>query len=80
MDKEVVVHIHNGIFNSIQFSCSVVSNLMNCSTPGLPYSAIKRNSFESVLMRWMNPETIIQSEVSQKEKDKYSVLMHIYRI
>ena len=35
------------------------------------YSAIKRNTFESVLMRWMNIEPIIQSEVSQKEKDKY---------
>ena len=34
------------------------------------YSAIKRNAFESVLMRWMNLETIVQSEVSQKEKDK----------
>ena len=44
------------------------------------YSAIKRNTFESVLMRWMNPEPIIQSEVSQKEKDKYRILMHIYRI
>ena len=44
------------------------------------YSAIKRNSFESVLLRWMNLESIIQSEVSQKEKDKYCILMHIYRI
>ena len=44
------------------------------------YSAIKRNSFKLVLMRSMNPEPIIQSEVSQKEKDKYWVLMHIYRI
>ena len=44
------------------------------------YSAIKRNSFESVLMRWMNLEPIIQSEVSQKEKDKYRILMHIYGI
>ena len=44
------------------------------------YSAIKRNSFESVLMRWMNLEPIIQSEVSQKEKDKYRILTHIYRI
>ena len=35
------------------------------------YSAIKRNTFESVLMRWMNLEPIMQSEVSQKEKDKY---------
>ena len=43
-------------------------------------SAIKRNAFESVLMRQMNLESIIQSEVSQKEKDKYHILMHIYRI
>ena len=43
------------------------------------YSAIKRNTFESVLMRWMNLESIIQSEVSQKEKDKYHILTHIYR-
>ena len=48
MDKEVLVHIHNGIL-----------------------LAIKRDTFESVLMRWMNIEPIIQSEVSQKEKDKY---------
>ena len=41
------------------------------------YSAIKRNAFELVLMRWMNLEPIIQSEVSQKEKDKYHILMHI---
>ena len=44
------------------------------------YSAIKRNAFESVLMKWMNLEPIIQSEVSQKEKDKYCILMHIYGI
>ena len=44
------------------------------------YLAIKRNAFESVLMRWMNLEPIIQSEVSQKEKDKYHILMHIYGI
>jgi len=48
MDKEAVVHVHNGI-----------------------YSAIKRNAFESVLMRWMNLESITHSEVSQKEKYKY---------
>ena len=41
------------------------------------YSAIKRNTFESVLMRWMNPEPIILSKVSQKEKDKYCILMHM---
>ena len=44
------------------------------------YSAIKRNAFESVLMRWMNPKPIIQSEVSQKEKDKYCILTHTYGI
>ena len=38
---------------------------------------IKRNAFESVLMRWMNLEPITQSEVSQKEKDEYHILMHI---
>ena len=42
------------------------------------YSAIKRSTFESVLMRWMNLEPIIQSEASQKEKDKYHILTHIY--
>ena len=57
MDKEVVVHIHNGILLSH-----------------------KRDAFESVLMRWMNIEPIIQSEVSQKEKDKYHILTHIYGI
>ena len=44
------------------------------------YSAIKKNSFQSVLMRRMKLEPIIQSEVSQKEKHQYSTLMHIYRI
>ena len=39
-------------------------------------SAIKMNAFGSVLMRWMNLELIIQSEVSQKEKDKYHILTH----
>ena len=44
------------------------------------YSAIKNNAFESVLMRWMKLEPIIQSEVSQKVKHQYSTLMHIYGI
>ena len=57
MDKEVVVHIHNGILLSH-----------------------KRNAFESVLMRWMKAEPMIQSEVSQKEKDKYCILTHKYGI
>ena len=42
------------------------------------YSAIKKNAFESVLMRWMKLEPIIQSEVSKKEKHQYSILTHIY--
>ena len=41
---------------------------------------IKKNSFESVLMRWMKLEPIIQSEVSQKDKDHYNILTHIYGI
>ena len=44
------------------------------------YSAIKKNSFESVLMRWMKLEPIIQSEVSQKDKHQYGILMQIYGI
>ena len=42
------------------------------------YSAIKKTTFESVLMRWMKLEPIIQSEVSQKEKHQYSILTHMY--
>ena len=44
------------------------------------YSAIERNEFESVLVRWMNLEPVIQSEVNQKEKNKYGMLRHIYGI
>ena len=44
------------------------------------YSAIKRNAFQSVLMKWMNLESIIDSEVSQKEKVKYHILTHMYGI
>ena len=41
---------------------------------------MKRNTFESILIEWMNLEPIIQSEISQKEKDKYCILTYIYRI
>ena len=44
------------------------------------YSASKKNSSESVLMKWMKLEPIIQSEVSEKDKDQYSILTHIYGI
>ena len=54
MDKEVVVHIHNGILLSY-----------------------KKNASESVIMRWMKLEPIIQSEISQKEKHQFSILTHI---
>ena len=48
------------------------------------YNAIllshKRHTFESVLMRWMNLEPVIQSEVSQKEKNNYCILKHVFGI
>ena len=44
------------------------------------YSAIKRNTLESVLKRWRNLEPVTQSEVRQKEEDKYHILTHIYGI
>ena len=53
-------------------------NSVNIQNRKLIY--IKKNTFESVLMRWMKLEPIIQSEVSQKEKHQYSILTHIYGI
>ena len=44
------------------------------------YSTIKKNKFESVLVRWKNLKPVIQSAISQKEKRKYSILTHIYRV
>ena len=44
------------------------------------YLAIKKNEIGSFVEAWMDLETAIQSEVSQKEKNKYSILTHIYRI
>ena len=44
------------------------------------YPVIKKNAFESVLMRWMKLEPIIQSEVSQKEKHQYSILTHMWNL
>ena len=43
------------------------------------YSAIKRNEIELYIVRWMDLETVIQSEVSQKEKNKYHMLTHMYK-
>ena len=44
------------------------------------YSAIKRSKIELFVVRWMDLETVIQSEVSQKEKNKYHMPAHIYGI
>ena len=44
------------------------------------YSAITRNKIELFVVRWMDVESVIQSEVSQKEKNKYRMLTHIYGI
>ena len=44
------------------------------------YLGIKKNKFESVIVRWMNLEPVMKSKVSQKEKNKYQVLTHIYEI
>ena len=44
------------------------------------YSVIKRNKIELFVVRWMDPESVTQSEVSQKEKNKYRMLTHIYEI
>ena len=65
--------------------CSVVSDSLrhlDYITHHVPLSLgfSQNNTFESVLMRWMKLEPIIQSEVSQKEKHQYSILTHIYGI
>ena len=44
------------------------------------YSAIKRNEIGSFVETWVDLETVIKSEVSYKEKNKYCILMHIYGI
>ena len=44
------------------------------------YSAIKRNEIELFVVRWMDLESVIQNEVSQKEKNKYRMLTHTYEI
>ena len=44
------------------------------------YSAIRRNEIELFVVRWMDLESVIQSEISQKQKNKYRMLTHIYGI
>ena len=64
----------------VSLSLQPVSHRSGSLNLKLYYSAIKKNTFESVLMRWMKLEPIIQSEVSQKENHQYSILTHIYGI
>ena len=70
---------HSTIYNSQAMEDEWIRKLWYMDTMEY-YSAIKRNAFASVLMRWRNLEPIIQSEVSQKEKNKCHILMHIYGI
>ena len=72
-----IIEINNTLYSYL-WKCKLCLVKMHLIT--VLYSAIKKNSFESVLMRWMKLEPIIQSEVSQKDKDQYSILMHIYGI
>ena len=66
MDCNLPVSSVHGIFQARVLEWGAIAfSEMEC------YSDIKRNAFESILMRWMNLESIIQSEASQKEKDKY---------
>ena len=69
-------HVYSLCSSSLQF-CPHPTSIFKHSALEY-YSAIKKNTFESVLMRWMKLEPIIQSEVSQKDKDQYSILTHIY--
>ena len=77
------------IESEVAHSCPTLSDPIDCSPPGssihgifqarvlewgaIAFSAIKKNAFESVLMRWIDLEPIIQSEVSQKVKHKYHI-------
>ena len=79
--------IWNHSFKTLSLYCSTLNNglstFVKISNILLLYSNarnIKKNTFESVLMKWVKLEPIIQSEVSQKEKHQYSILMHIYGI
>ena len=60
----------------LQFPMAFTRFLMFISHKMEYYTAIKKNALESVLIRWMNLEPIIQNEVSQKEKDKYCTLTY----
>ena len=61
-------------------TCKPMAVSFKCMTKSTTNKKKKKNSFESVLMRRMKLEPIIQSEVSQKDKEHYSILTHIYGI
>ena len=78
MDKEDVVHTYTiryihvcGTYMYIHIMWYIIFHTMEY------YSAIKRNEIGSFVETWMDLETVIQSEVSQKEKNKYRILTHV---
>ena len=71
---------HSTVYNSQDMEATYMSIKLWYINTVKYYSAIKKDTFESVPMRWMELEPIIQSEVSQKEKHQYSILTHIYGI
>ena len=77
--------MHKALKNNVSnITCTPILGL--CQDQGqrcklqLIYSDIKRNEIELFVVRWMDLESVIQSEVSQKEKNKYRMLTHIYGI
>ena len=65
------------MFIAVLFTIARTWKQPRCPSTDEWMKKFKRNAFESILMRWINLESILQSEVSQKEKDKYHILMHI---
>ena len=92
MDKEAVLHIYNGIFSLVQLLSHVwLYDPMNCSTPGLPvhhqlqwniipmeyYSAVKRNELESLVVMWMDLESV---KKSKREKQTLYINSYAWNI
>ena len=78
LDCKEIQPVHSIFFFTLQYCIGFAIHQHEYTTEY--YLAIKKNIFESVLMWWMRLEPIIQSEVSQKEKHQYNILMHIYGI